>query len=72
MKEFTCILEIYEDNEIKYLSATFKGGSMSLPKQEDMDDRDDIVEKAKGAFPQHEILDLIGVAYEGDVVWMDI
>jgi len=73
MIKFDCLLEIWQDNQLKYIVIDFHGGSMSLPKQDDIDDRDDIVEKAKEAFPpEHEILDLVGIVYEGDVIWQDI
>ena len=71
MTSFTCILEVWHEDKIAYINAEFAGGSLSLPSQTDMSDREDILEKAKEAYSQFEILDFIGVMQEGEVIWVD-
>jgi hypothetical protein len=64
-------MEIYKDDAIQYMVIQFQGGSMSLPKQDNMEDRESIVEKAKLAYPKQDILDLVGIVHKGEVKWQD-
>jgi hypothetical protein len=65
-------MEIYKDDAIQYMVTQFQGGSLSLPKQDNMEDRESIVEKVKLAYPEQDILDLVGIVHKGDVKWQDI
>ena len=71
MMQFFCIIELFEEEQVKYMTVPFQGGSMSLPEKENMQDRDDIVEKVKEAYPNKTILDLVGIVYEGETIWQD-
>ena len=71
MITFQCLLEIWKDDKLQYMVIDFTGGSISLPKQDDMQDREDIVEKAKEAYPNTNILDLVGIVHKGETIWQD-
>ncbi len=70
MTTFMTIMEIYKDDEIKYLTMEFMGGSKSLPKQEDMEDRQYIVDQVQ-KIVDYEVLDLVGIVQNGKTIWKD-
>ncbi len=70
MTTFTAIMEVYKDNEIKYVPIEFIGGSLSLPKQDDMADREYIIEQVQ-RMVDFEVIDLTGIVQDNKIIWGD-
>ena len=72
MIEFTCTMEVFHDDKLGYMSVEFRGGSLALPEQDDMEDRQYIINQVQKIYKdQFEVLDLVGITQEGEIIWND-